>query len=853
MSTQISLIVRTGGLQASLIGLLDGLARQSLAPTSYELLLVAEEQVSNLKSWLQGLALPYSWRVVEEAAKGPVAALNAAAEAALYPTLLFLDERLEPGSRLVEAHLKAQAEAGPGESVVLGYFSPSPAGNTTDSLALLDDLSQTDRLLALARPAHRLTFQDLASPDFSLPVSLFKRIGGFDPRFAGPRGPEIELGVRLLEAGTLFRAVPVEANWQPARPTLARRLQLHRATGRDEMMLCHKHPQLLGCFKLSQAPQGGWWGRLWNWLWRRPWLAVLVSGLLLRLLHFIRPSKLRRTIGRLNAVLADYHYWLGVRDVVGTYPKWKATIESLSNQQKAYNTLTLELSTELPHLQAWLQPAPPDALEMLYRGQPLVRLEVQPGAEPLRPIHVREFLAQHLSLEMVACLVEDYPELNGFLPLPLRIEPISPVVEPPSSPEGPVFHSLPSLEEVAFKVYVTEYRLGQPFAVVEGLEGYEQAWVLVRQGRQPLGVVPVDLARVRPRLTGAAIERAIKLHSARLVSPAPPASVSPPPPISVIVCTRDRPVSLALCLASLARLNYPQFEVVVVDNAPGDEASRQVVEATTFRYVREDRPGIGRARNRGVAEACHDLLAFVDDDVQVDPDWLQGFAQAFARPGVAAVTGLIMPLELETPAQHWFEQYGGMSRGMTTRYYNRRKMTGLDLIATYNLGTSANLAVRREVYRAVGGFDLSFVTAEDLDLFHRLLAAGYTMCYEPSALVWHRHRRDFKALQRQLYFYGRGFGVYLLTLWRNYPDERASVLRYGLEHWILYSLFRRLKKSLTRSSRYPLRLAWAEFRGALAAPLAYRQARLQARTDPSLSTSTPAQPARPEQAATLKV
>ena len=95
------------------------------------------------------------------------------------------------------------------------------------------------------------------------------------------------------------------------------------------------------------------------------------------------------------------------------------------------------------------------------------------------------------------------------------------------------------------------------------------------------------------------------------------------PMISVVVCTRNRPQSLLATLRSLTAMSYRPFEVVVVDNAPSSEATREAVLAEyggdpRVRYVREPRPGLSCARNRGIEEAAADIVAFTDDDVIVD-------------------------------------------------------------------------------------------------------------------------------------------------------------------------------------------------------------------------------------------
>ena len=141
-------------------------------------------------------------------------------------------------------------------------------------------------------------------------------------------------------------------------------------------------------------------------------------------------------------------------------------------------------------------------------------------------------------------------------------------------------------------------------------------------------------------------------------------------PVSVVIATRDRPGPLARCLASLARLDHPAFEVIVVDNAPATTATRDLVarEHPEVRYVREDRPGLAAAHNRGLADAGGAIVAITDDDVTVDPRWLLEIAAGFARdPRIGCVTGLILPAELRTPAQVWADRHWRVAKGFRER------------------------------------------------------------------------------------------------------------------------------------------------------------------------------------------
>ena len=118
------------------------------------------------------------------------------------------------------------------------------------------------------------------------------------------------------------------------------------------------------------------------------------------------------------------------------------------------------------------------------------------------------------------------------------------------------------------------------------------------------------------------------------------------------MCTRDRPLALRSCLESLQALDYPlsRYEVIVVDNASREATTRELAFQAGFRCVREEKPGLDNARNCGAASATYDIVAYTDDDVRVDPGWLKGIARGFAYGDSVCVTGLICPLELETPS-----------------------------------------------------------------------------------------------------------------------------------------------------------------------------------------------------------
>ncbi|WP_395361159.1 glycosyltransferase [Streptomyces sp. YH02] len=267
------------------------------------------------------------------------------------------------------------------------------------------------------------------------------------------------------------------------------------------------------------------------------------------------------------------------------------------------------------------------------------------------------------------------------------------------------------------------------------------------------------------------------------------------PAISVIVATRNRAGMLRDCLDSLLVLEYPRYEVIVVDNAPADTTTEELVRreyagrrdgGPAVRYVREPVPGLARAHNRGLDVAGGAVTAFTDDDTLVDPRWLTALAAPFlADPRTGCVTGLIVPAELDTEAQVALERHGAFGKGYAPRTWSLRDPPADPLFpfTAGRFGSGANMAFRTELLRGLGGFDPATGTGtparggDDLLAFFRVLAHGRSLAYEPAAIVWHRHRRTPEALAAQAYGYGAGFGAFLAAALAHEPRMLPALLR----------------------------------------------------------------------------
>ncbi len=396
---------------------------------------------------------------------------------------------------------------------------------------------------------------------------------------------------------------------------------------------------------------------------------------------------------------------------------------------------------------------------------------------------------------------------------------------------------------------------------------FAEARLLIRVLGEPLGFIQTPLSsgkldfrralsvmdeglreRVERQLAANGLPPLADLIAERHYSVAKPANWiegSDGPLVSVIVCTRNRSQGLLRCLHSIQRLRYTNLELLIVDNAPADDSTMDLVlelarEDARVHYVREERPGLSAARNRALREARGEFIAYTDDDVRVDSLWMDAILRGFRRRrDIGCVTGLVASASLERRAEQYFDARVGWSSSCEQRVFEASAARGDSRLHPYApgiFGTGANVAFRSEAIRAIGGFDESLGAGaptcggEDLDAFVRVLRSGRTLTYEPAALVWHEHRVEEKDLRNQMYCYGKGLSAYLCKFlfargsWR----EVSARLVVGALH--AGRLARRSQAAADRSGVAP-GLLKAELRGWLAGPWAYFRAR--SRQDPA--------------------
>jgi GT2 family glycosyltransferase len=364
---------------------------------------------------------------------------------------------------------------------------------------------------------------------------------------------------------------------------------------------------------------------------------------------------------------------------------------------------------------------------------------------------------------------------------------------------------------------------------------------LVRRGGLPLGWATLEVStagRVEVDEIASTVGDAENAYSISHLGPATTREHRHPGSsedlLSVVVSTCADVFSTLRCIEAIRQGDTGPCEIVIVENRPTGSTVRRALNDRfgadeSIRYVEETRPGLSSARNAGLRVARGDLIAFTDDDVIVDPQWARSLRRAFALGHeVECVTGLILPLEFETPTQHLVEQFASYAKGFVPRVYALDRPPSDQPLFPYaagHFGSGANLAFRTGALRDLGGFDpvLGTGTAarggEDLDIFIRVLQSRSLLAYEPRAMVWHRHPDTEAKLRRRAFDYGAALGAVLTKQFARGPS-RLRILSLA-PRGARYFLSPGSRKNAGRDRGFPRALVALELAGVLYGPIAY--------------------------------
>jgi GT2 family glycosyltransferase len=242
-----------------------------------------------------------------------------------------------------------------------------------------------------------------------------------------------------------------------------------------------------------------------------------------------------------------------------------------------------------------------------------------------------------------------------------------------------------------------------------------------------------------PKKSFYALRDKLRCDSGRVQRPPLPRT----PAISVIVCSYNGAKTLAGCLESLGKIDYPEYEVILVDDGSTDNSAEIAAQFPAVRYIRQENHGLSHARNTGAAAARGELFVYTDSDCMADPDWLYYLVGTLLSGNYAGVGGP----NISPPAQNWVQACvaaapGGPSHVLLT-----------DTVAEHIPG--CNMAWWRWTFETVGGFDVEYHKAgDDVDFCWRIQQAGHEIAFSPTAIVWHHRRFTLDAFRKQQEGYG---------------------------------------------------------------------------------------------------
>jgi glycosyltransferase involved in cell wall biosynthesis len=231
------------------------------------------------------------------------------------------------------------------------------------------------------------------------------------------------------------------------------------------------------------------------------------------------------------------------------------------------------------------------------------------------------------------------------------------------------------------------------------------------------------------------------------------------PRVSVVVCTYNGARTLRNCLQGLSMLDYPNFEVIVVIDGSTDH-SKQIADEFNVRVIVTENRGLSSARNTGMTAANGEIVAYIDDDAYPDSHWLTYLATTFMTTSHAGVGGPNIAPPGDGPvADCVVNAPGGPAHVLL-----------MDLLAEHIPG--CNMAFRKSCIEAINGFDTSFrVAGDDVDFCWRIQEQGWTIGFNPAAMVWHHRRNCLRNYWRQQQGYGRAEAM----LERKWPEKYNAV------------------------------------------------------------------------------
>jgi O-antigen biosynthesis protein len=233
-----------------------------------------------------------------------------------------------------------------------------------------------------------------------------------------------------------------------------------------------------------------------------------------------------------------------------------------------------------------------------------------------------------------------------------------------------------------------------------------------------------------------------------------PPAVPKPPMVSVVICAYNAERTMEACLESLCKLDYPNYEVVVVDDGSRDKTAEIAARFPEFRLIRQSNKGLSVARNVGMQAALGEIIAYTDSDCVVDPHWLTLTVGAMVANGFDGCGGPNYAPHEDSRIAACVSASPGAPCHVLTAEDRAEHLAG------------CNMMFRKTLLQQIGGFDPQFTAAgDDVDICWRALDAGFVLGFCPAGFVWHFRRNTVSAYYNQQ----RGYGKAEALLYFKYP------------------------------------------------------------------------------------
>ena len=286
--------------------------------------------------------------------------------------------------------------------------------------------------------------------------------------------------------------------------------------------------------------------------------------------------------------------------------------------------------------------------------------------------------------------------------------------------------------------------------------------------------------------------------------------------VSLIISTKNRPKDLSALIESLVETKDNYYELLVIDSSTNNvvlNKNKFNTQRVGGKHIMFKTQGLSKARNHGLIESKGDIVVFIDDDFIVRKGWINNILPNFDDPKVACVTGRMVSFRGDETSQ-LYESSISFDRGSKKRIFSQKEIRITYLLLTIKkIGQKRLLdatpvpwaigfgfmAHRKQFLKTIGGFDINLGIGtvceggEDVDVYYRLLTAGYKIVYEPTALVFHNHRKDFDNIFRTAYRAGSANKAFLSKYLASDNYLRCVYLSYFF--WTFFSMLKAALKS----------------------------------------------------------